>query len=101
MCNLEPRATTLEFQFAPALVEVGRQFASLIELTDRSVREANVTPSAHHRIVEVPLGCGVAIKLRHLRRPTGRPAHLAACAPSAGDARTTEQSEDSRVGQER
>src|SRR3546814_5672473 len=36
MCNLEPRATTLEFQFAPALVEVGRQFASLIELNDRS-----------------------------------------------------------------
>src|SRR3546814_3345149 len=64
MCNLEPRATTLEFQFAPALVEVGRQFASLIELNDRSVREANVTPSAHHRIVEVPLGCGVGIKLR-------------------------------------
>src|SRR3546814_20274245 len=85
MCNLEPRATTLEFQFAPALVEVGRQFASLIELNDRSVREANVTPSAHHRIVEVPLGCGVGIKLRHLRSPTGRPAH---------------RSEERRVGKE-
>src|SRR3546814_4212882 len=87
---LEPRATTLEFQFAPALVEVGRQFASLIELNDRSVREANVTPSAHHRIVEVPLGCGVGIKLRHLRSPTGRPAHLAVREPSAGADRKKE-----------
>src|SRR3546814_17028903 len=49
-----------------------------------------VTPSAHHRIVEVPLGCGVGIKLRHLRSPTGRPAHLAVREPSAGADRKKE-----------
>src|SRR3546814_15428092 len=30
MCNLETRATTLAFQFAPAIIEFGRQIPSLI-----------------------------------------------------------------------